>query len=105
MSARPHRTGAHPAERQPGQPPVRRTTASRGVELSSTDRRGDPATEEQDLAVRVELVVVDGPAAAAWRAQQAAAIRALLDWAATDPPAPQAPADAPVGGGAERTTA
>jgi hypothetical protein len=40
------------------------------------------AEEEHELTVRVEFVVVDGPEAAAWRARQSAAIRALLEWMA-----------------------
>src|SRR5262249_13690731 len=42
--------------------------------------RGTPAGPS--LAVRVEVVVVDGPAAQAWRSQQSAAVRALLGWTA-----------------------
>lgn len=40
------------------------------------------AEEDHELTVRVEFVVVDGPEAAAWRARQSAAIRALLEWVA-----------------------
>jgi hypothetical protein len=39
-------------------------------------------TVQRDLTVRVEFVVVDGPAAAVWQARQTAAIRALLAWVA-----------------------
>jgi hypothetical protein len=46
----------------------------------------EPKTGEQrDLSVRVEVVAVDGPAAAAWKARQTAAIRALLEWMAEQP--------------------
>jgi len=44
---------------------------------------GAHLAEERELVVRVELVVVDGPDAVAWRARQAAAVRALLEWMAT----------------------
>lgn len=47
----------------------------------SSDDDSAPAAA-RDLTVRVEFVVVDGPAAAVWRARQTAAIRALLAWVA-----------------------
>src|SRR5215475_310140 len=40
------------------------------------------AAGERDLTVRVEFVVVDGPAAQVWRSRQSAAVRALLAWMA-----------------------
>ena len=40
------------------------------------------AADERDLSIRVEFVVVDGPAAQVWRSRQSAAVRALLAWIA-----------------------
>lgn len=48
---------------------------------TSGDGAPEP-TAQPDLTVRVEFVVVDGPAAAVWQARQTAAIRALLAWVA-----------------------
>jgi len=39
----------------------------------------------EGLSVHVEYTIVDGPEAAAWRSRQAAAIKALLAWAAGEP--------------------
>lgn len=49
---------------------------------SGSDDEARRPTAEPDLTVRVEFVVVDGTAAAAWRARQTTAIRALLEWVA-----------------------
>jgi hypothetical protein len=68
--------GIHPSEDLRGD----RTDARVRARSDRDDRPGPAAGDERDLSVRVELVVVDGPEAAAWRARQTAAIRALLDW-------------------------
>jgi hypothetical protein len=86
----PHRTGCQPDERSADKqarsgsgdrPDDDRRNAQAG---RSDDRHGGPASDE-DLSVRVELTIVDGPEAAAWRSRQAAAIQALLEWVAVQP--------------------
>src|SRR5215470_12036179 len=67
------------------EPPVR------GLPAACPDRRlpgpaprkaRGAAAGERGLMVRVEFVVVDGPAAQVWRSRQSAAVRALLTWIA-----------------------
>ena len=50
------------------------------IDPTGGDAHSGDLADERDLSVRVELVVVDGPEAAAWRERQTAAIRALLEW-------------------------
>jgi hypothetical protein len=70
-----HPAGIHPSE---GLRDDR--TDARVQARSDRDDRPSSAADKRDLSVRVELVVVDGPEAAAWRARQSAAIRTLLEW-------------------------
>jgi hypothetical protein len=96
-----HPAGIHPSE---GLRDDR--TDARVQARSDRDDRPSSAADGRDLSVRVELVVVDGPEAAAWRARQSAAIRALLEWVTDQTTSHATAEDAATGSGeAERRAA
>ena len=67
------------------EPPVRGLPAGYSERrLPGPAPRNTPGgtADDASLTIRVEFVVVDGPAAQAWRSRQSAAVRALLGWTA-----------------------